>query len=120
MPKGRTSLSPPSTVLIAPHTCQWTELSVLFGASALSLCCWRSADSVLHSEQMRNAITVRLPEELADWLESAAASAGVSQGKVIRDQLEKARAREDRPFLRLAGKVSASATLSSRKGFSKK
>jgi Arc/MetJ-type ribon-helix-helix transcriptional regulator len=69
---------------------------------------------------MRNAITVRLPEELAEWLETTAASAGVSQGKVVRDQLEKARAREDRPFLRLAGKVSGSPNLSSRKGFSKK
>jgi Ribbon-helix-helix protein, copG family len=45
----------------------------------------------LHSEQMRNTISVRLPEELAEWLESTAAKAGVSQGKVIRDQLEKAR-----------------------------
>ncbi len=76
--------------------------------------------SVLHSGQMRNAITVRLPEELAEWLEITAAAGGVSQGKVIRDELEKARAREERPFLRLAGKVSGSANLSTRKGFSKK
>ena len=69
---------------------------------------------------MRNAITVRLPEELAEWLESAAAKAGVSQGSIIRDQLEKARTLEDRPFLRLAGKISADPRLSLRKGFSKK
>jgi metal-responsive CopG/Arc/MetJ family transcriptional regulator len=68
---------------------------------------------------MRKTISVHLPEDLAEWLESAATAAGVSRGKVIRDQLEKARKCEDRPLLRLAGKVSADATLSMRKGFSK-
>jgi len=75
---------------------------------------------VVHLEQMRNTISVRLPEELAAWLESTASKAGVSQGKLIRDRLEEVRAREDRPFLRLAGKVSGHANLSLRKGFSKK
>jgi predicted DNA-binding protein len=69
---------------------------------------------------MRNAISVRLPDELAEWLEHTAATIGVSQGKVVRDQLEKARASQERPFLQLAGRVSRSANLSSRKGFSKK
>ena len=84
------------------------------------VCLTVAARSVLHSAQMRNAITVRLTEELAEWLEGTAAGGGVSQGKLIHDELEKARAREGRPFLRLAGKVSGIATLSSRKGFSKK
>ena len=69
---------------------------------------------------MRNTITVRLPEELAEWLETTAARSGISQGRIIRDQLEKARDREDRSFLRLAGKVAGPKDLSSRKGFSKK
>ena len=75
---------------------------------------------MLHSEQMGNTITVRLPEDLAEWLETAAEKAGVSQGAIIRDQLEKARSQEDRPFLRLAGRVSKDPGLSLRKGFSKK
>lgn len=75
---------------------------------------------VLPLEQMRNTISVRLPEELAEWLQNTAAKTGVSQGKIIRDQLEKARTREDRPFLRFAGRVSGDARLSLRKGFSKK
>jgi predicted DNA-binding protein len=70
--------------------------------------------------QMRNTITVRLPEDLAEWLDDTATKTGVSQGKIIRDQLEKARAMEVRPFLRLAGAISASPELSTRKGFSKK
>ncbi|MCZ2148889.1 MAG: ribbon-helix-helix domain-containing protein [Bryobacterales bacterium] len=69
---------------------------------------------------MRNTITVRLPEDLAEWLESTAAKTGVSQSRIIRDQLEKARKVEDRPFLRLAGRVAGPADLSTRKGFSKK
>jgi hypothetical protein len=69
---------------------------------------------------MRNTITVRLPDDLADWLQGVAAKTGVSQGKIIREQLEKARDAKPREFLRLAGKISGPADLSSRKGFSAK
>ena len=69
---------------------------------------------------MSNTITIRLPEDLAEWLDETAAKTGVSQGKIVRDQLEKARTMEERPFLRLAGAISASAGLSVRKGFSRK
>ena len=69
---------------------------------------------------MSRTITVRLSEELAAWLEAAAAQSGVSQGKLIRDQLEKARASgETKGFLRLAGMISGPKDLSSRKGFSR-
>ena len=69
---------------------------------------------------MGNTITVRLTEELAAWLESTAAQSGVSQGKIIRDQLEKAMASgETQGFLRLAGAVSGPKDLSRRKGFSR-
>lgn len=69
---------------------------------------------------MRNTITVRLTDDLAEWLESTAAKTGVSQGRIIREQLEKARSGDAQPFLRLAGKISGPAGLSMRKGFSKK
>ena len=69
---------------------------------------------------MGQTITVRLTKELAAWLEQAAARMGVSQGKVIRDQLEQARARSSHQgFMRLAGTVRGSKDLSSRKGFSR-
>lgn len=68
---------------------------------------------------MRNTISVRLPEELAEWLDATAKKIGVSQGKLIREQLEKARSQGEQPFLRLAGKISGDAKLSMRKGFSK-
>jgi hypothetical protein len=69
---------------------------------------------------MSNTITVRLNEDLAAWLEAAAARRGVSQGKLIRDQLEKARASgEAQGFMRLAGAVEGPKNLSRRKGFSR-
>jgi predicted transcriptional regulator len=69
---------------------------------------------------MGHTITVRLPKDLAAWLEQAAAGSGRSQGEIIRDQLERARVdHADRPFMRLAGSVSGPKDLSTRKGFSR-
>jgi hypothetical protein len=69
---------------------------------------------------MSQTITVRLTKELAAWLERVAAEMGVSQGSIVRDQLEKAKASgASRPFMRLAGAVRGPKDLSSRKGFSR-
>jgi predicted transcriptional regulator len=69
---------------------------------------------------MGNTISIRLPKDLADWLEDTARKTGLPKGKVIRQQLEKARAAEAQPFLRLAGSFSGPRNLSARKGFSLK
>ena len=69
---------------------------------------------------MSNTITVRLPEDLAGWLEAASRRAGVPRGRIIREQLELARRREEQPFLHLAGSVEGPRDLSSRKGFAKR
>lgn len=69
---------------------------------------------------MGHTITIRLDRELAEWLERQSASTGMSQGRIVRDQLEKARMGGTvRPFMRLAGVVRRSADLSTRKGFSR-
>jgi hypothetical protein len=69
---------------------------------------------------MGHTITVRLSKELAVWLEHAAAKTGMPQGKIVRDQLEKARAMSSRKsFMRLAGSVRGPRDLSSRKGFAR-
>jgi hypothetical protein len=69
---------------------------------------------------MRNTLTVRLDKDLADWLEDEARRTGVSQGKIVREHLEKARAGGvARPFMRLAGRVHGPRTLSRRKGFAR-
>jgi predicted DNA-binding protein len=75
---------------------------------------------VLHFGQMGNTITVRLPEDLAGWLEAASRKAGVPRGRIIREQLELARRREEQPFLHLAGSVEGARDLSTRKGFAKR
>ncbi len=69
---------------------------------------------------MSHTITIRLERELASWLEEAAKKTGLSQGEIIREQLERARAdRSRQSFMRLAGSVSGPKDLSTRKGFSK-
>jgi hypothetical protein len=69
---------------------------------------------------MSHTITIRLSKELATWLEDVAAQSGVPQGKIVRDQLEKAKAASARQsFMRLAGSVRGPKDLSSRKGFAR-
>ncbi|MGH9353486.1 MAG: ribbon-helix-helix protein, CopG family [Terriglobia bacterium] len=70
---------------------------------------------------MSHTVTVRLDDDLADWLEETSRKTGLPAGKIIREQLEKARSSTgNRNFLRLAGRISGSASLSIRKGFSKR
>jgi hypothetical protein len=70
---------------------------------------------------MSHTITVRLNKGLAEWLAGTAARTGVPQGKVIRDQLEKAKASAGgQPYMRLAGSIRGlPKDLSRRKGFSR-
>jgi predicted transcriptional regulator len=69
---------------------------------------------------MGNTLTVRLPEELAEWLDETARKSGVSRGRIVRMELEKARTSSKQPFMRLAGAGEGPPNLSSRKGFSRK
>jgi hypothetical protein len=67
---------------------------------------------------MSHTITVRLKEDLAAWLAKQAKKTGVSQGELVREQLEKARSSSKKRFMRWAGSVKGARDLSSRKGFS--
>jgi hypothetical protein len=71
---------------------------------------------------MGHTITVRLDTELAEWLEREARRTGVSQGKIVRDQLERAKASASaQAFMRLAGIVEGGPRdVSARKGFSRR
>jgi hypothetical protein len=69
---------------------------------------------------MGHTLTVRLDRALAEWLEAESRKTGVSQGKIVRDQLERARAGAgSRSFMRLAGSARGPRDLSKRKGFSR-
>ena len=69
---------------------------------------------------MGNTLSVRLPDDLAEWLELAARKTGVPKGRIVREELEKARSSGVRPFLRWAGAMAGPGDLSMRKGFSRK
>jgi predicted transcriptional regulator len=68
---------------------------------------------------MGHTLTVRLDKALADWLQEEARKTGESQGKIVRDQLERAKASSRQSFMRLAGAVRGPKDLSRRKGFSR-
>jgi hypothetical protein len=65
-----------------------------------------------YNNDMSNTITIRLPEELADWLKSTARKTGVPVGRLVREELERAK--------RFSGSIDGPPDLSSRKGFSRK
>ena len=70
---------------------------------------------------MSQTITIRLTKALAIWLEETSAKTGLSQGQIIRDQLERSKAASSgQAFMRLAGSVRGPKDLSTRKGFSRK
>jgi hypothetical protein len=69
---------------------------------------------------MSNTITIRVAKPLSAWLQKKAERTGMSQGQIVREQLEQLRRgdRKAKNFMRLAGIVkSGSPDLSSRKGF---
>jgi hypothetical protein len=69
---------------------------------------------------MSQTITIRLTKELAAWLEQASKRSGMPRGRIIREQLEKAReSGGEQASMRLAGSVRGARDLSARKGFSR-
>lgn len=75
---------------------------------------------VLHFSHMSTTLSVRLPEELARWIEENARATGRSQGSLVKEALERMRqADAPKPFLALAGCVEGPRNLSQRKGFSR-
>ncbi len=74
----------------------------------------------LHFDPMSKTITIRLTEELATWLDQASKQSGIPKGRIVREQLERARDGGKQPsFMRLAGSVRGARDLSKRKGFSR-
>ena len=76
----------------------------------------------IHFWHMSHTITIRLDSDLAAWLARESSTTGVSQGKIVRDQLELAKAAAAaQSFMRLAGAVRGGPRdVSTRKGFSRK
>ncbi len=70
---------------------------------------------------MSHTITIRLNNDLAEWLEQTATKTGMSQGQLVREHLERAKSRGGgQPFMRLAGSIKGRPKdLSKRKGYTK-
>lgn len=91
-----------------------------------SLCRWvpailvQTMPRVLHLWHMGQTLTIRLTEDLREWLQETSRRTGVAVGRIVRQQLEEARENGDRRFMRHAGKISGPTGLSSRKGFSRR
>jgi hypothetical protein len=68
---------------------------------------------------MGHTLTIRLDKSLAEWLQEESRKTGEPQGKIVRDQLERAKASSRQSFMRLAGAVRGPKDLSRRKGFSR-
>lgn len=70
---------------------------------------------------MSNTLSIRLPKELSQWVKETAENTGLTQGEVVRQQLEKARsAATSKPWMALAGKARGPRDLSTREGFGKR
>jgi Ribbon-helix-helix domain len=68
-----------------------------------------------------NTITIRLPEDLAQWLKAVSRKTGIPVGRFVREELERSK-REigTKSYMRLSGSIDGPPDLSSRKGFSRK
>lgn len=77
--------------------------------------------SVLHFCQMSNTLTIRLSEEMIEWLKETSRATGIPVGRLIREQLESAREKQQpKRFMRHAGTITGPPDLSSRKGYSRR
>jgi Ribbon-helix-helix domain len=76
---------------------------------------------VLQFRHMSHTLTIRLTDELLEWLKALSRRTGVPVGRLIRERLEEMKSEDGRQkFMRHAGAISGPPDLSSRKGFSRK
>lgn len=68
---------------------------------------------------MSNTITVRLPEDLAEWLADVSRKTGLPVGRIVREHLQQAMEQQyEKPYMKLAGKIKGlPRDLSTREGF---
>lgn len=70
---------------------------------------------------MGQTLTIRLTDELLAWLKETSARTGIPMGKLVREQIEKAKSTGGKQrFLRHVGTLSGPPDLSSRKGYQRR
>jgi len=78
---------------------------------------------VLHSCRMSRTLTIRITDEISEWLKETSQRSGIPAGRIVREQLERAMTEssgEEKPFMRLAGSFNGPGNLSTRKGFARR
>ena len=69
---------------------------------------------------MSHTLTIRLTDELLDWLKARSQLTGIPMGRIVREQIESAKAQGGKqPFMKHLGTLSGPPDLSSRKGYSR-
>jgi hypothetical protein len=80
-----------------------------------------TAAFVLQYCNVSHTLTIRLTDELLKWLRDRSRRTGLPVGRLIREQLESAKANDgNQRFEDLAGVFNGPLDLSSRKGYSRK
>lgn len=68
---------------------------------------------------MSETLTIRLPDDLAAWVEERARITGIAKSRLIREELERARSESLQPKMAdFVGCIEGDPDLSQRKGFS--
>ena len=75
--------------------------------------------NVVHSWRMSTTLSIRLPDDLARWVEDQAKATGRSRGSLVKEAIERARQAKTKPFMSLAGALDGPTDLSERKGFAR-
>ena len=78
---------------------------------------------VLHYWRMSRTLTIRITDEISEWLKQTSRRSGIPAGRIIREQLERAMSEssiEEKPFMKLAGSFDGPGNLSTRKGFARR
>lgn len=72
---------------------------------------------------MSRTLTIRITDEISEWLKEVSQRSGIPAGRIVREQLERAMTEsnaEEKPFMRLAGSFDGPGNLSTRKGFARR
>lgn len=71
---------------------------------------------------MSVTVTLRLPEELAAWLQETARTTGLPMNRIVREHLQRAKEQQnEKPYMKLAGKLKGlPRDLSMREGFGRR
>src|ERR1700686_525667 len=118
-------MTSPSAFLYRYTPAEAGKVRIFAARSMIQRCIYfiRFADVIpdaCYNNPMSHTLTIRLTDEPLAWLKALSEQTGLPMARIIRQQLESAKAAKVNPrFLHLAGKINGPKDLSSRAGFSR-